>query len=194
MTSKRKSLVALLGVLILGVVGWYAWLSGTSHGEGVVESHEHLHVHGQGIDHGHEHEGAKGELAHSHPHQHDRHHHGVIEFPDQPGLTEIGHSHDASSETTHYWAKLVQEDGKLLLEFFSSQESQLDTSAPKAASLTAQIYNGSKSEGEVKFEKSGDQFVADLPVGFLVLPTYVFRIEDLEFGDLKTDALLPVTK
>jgi len=194
MTSKRKSLVALLGVLILGGVVWYIWLSNTGHGQGVVESHEHLHVHGQGIDHGHEHEGAAGDLAHSHPHQHDRHHHGSFKWPDQPGLTEIGHSHGASSQTTHYWAKLVQEDGKLLLEFFVSEESQLATSAPKAASLAALIYNGSKSEGEVKFEKSGGQFVADLPVGFLVLPTYVFRIDDLEFGDLKTNALLPVTK
>ena len=193
MTSKRKSLVVLLGVLILGVVGWYTWLSSTSHGQGVVESHEHMHVHGEGFDHGHEHEGMAGELAHSHSHQHDRHHHGSIELPQQ-GLTEIGHSHDTSSDITYYWGKLVVEDESFVLKFVASQESELNTSAPSATSLNALIYNGSKLEEKAKFEKSGDQFIADLPAGFFVLPTHVFRFENLEFGDLKTDAILPVVQ
>ena len=191
MTNMRK-LLAVLGVLVLSFAGWYVWKTVTTHGQGHVESHEHEHAHGEGVDHGHEHDGPT-DVTHSHSHQHDRHHHGAIE-PPQPGLTEIGHSHDRSG-TTHFWAKLAAgNDGEFVLEFFASGESELKTAAPSSSRLNAQILNGSKAEEEANFEKLGDNFVARLPDDFLVLPTHIFKFQALEFGDLKVDAFLSVKK
>ncbi len=195
MTNKLKSLAILLGALLVLVAGWYTWSINNSHGQGVVETHEHFHVHGQGVDHGHKHPGSSGDLSHSHPHQHDRHHHGETELPeDQQDLTEIGHSHAASSGTTHFWAKLVKDDDKFVLSFFASQESSFKATVPTAGSLNAQILNGNDLDGEAKFEKSGDNFVAKLPAEFLVLPTHVFRFDNLEFGDVKMDAFLSISR
>ena len=192
MSNKIKVLVAL-SVVVLIFAGWIAWAFSGSHGEGVVESHQHHHVHGQGIDHGHEHENIES-VSHSHPHRHDRHHHGSIEFPGQEGLTEIGHSHDASGDTTHFWAKLIFENNdQFALNFFASQESDLNSYAPPTNSLNALIFNGGKLEGEARFEKSDENYIALMPSDFLVLPTHVLKFEDLEFGDLKLDAVLPIS-
>ena len=82
MTNKLKSLAILLGVLVVLVVGWYTWITNSSHGQGVVDTHQHFHIHGQGVDHGHKHQDVQDGVPHSHQHQHDRHHHGDIELPD----------------------------------------------------------------------------------------------------------------
>lgn len=195
MTIKRGTLTVVLGLAIV-LAGWFIWRSNFSHGQGSVESHEHFHVHGTGIDHGHEHKGTSGEVSHSHPHEHDRHYHDSATLPDRPDLTEVGHSHDSPSSTTHYWAKLSAEDGgRFVLNFFESRKEKIKDSRQKANSVTALIFNGSKLAREAKFEKSVDSnnYVAELP-GFLALPAHVFKFENLEFGDMEFDVLLSVEK
>lgn len=198
MTIKRGTLTVVLG-LAIALAGFFIWRSNFSHGQGSVESHEHFHVHGTGVDHGHEHEETTGEVSHSHAHKHDRHYHDSAILPEQPDLTEVGHSHDSPSSTTHYWAKLSAEDGgdRFVLKFFESREGKIKDSKPKANSVTALIFNGSKldKDKEVKFEKSddSDNYVAEIP-GFLVLPAHLFKFENLEFGDMKFDVLLSVEK
>jgi len=194
MTIKRGTLIAVLGGLAVVLAGWFAWRLSTDHGRSSIESHDHFHVHGTGIDHGHEHEEASGELSHSHSHEHDRHNHDSAMLPDQQGLTEVGHSHDSPSSMTHYWAKLSAEDGdRFVLNFFESRRGKLKDSAPKANSVTALIFNGSKLERKANFEKSvdNDSYVAELP-GLFVLPAQAFKITNLEFGEMEFDVLLSV--
>ena len=190
MAFKHK--ILLLCVLGLMLAAWLAWLF-SGHGQGYVETHQHLHIHGEGTDHGHDHPESDGPLTHSHQHRHDRHHHGPVELPFQ-GLSEIGHSHNFSNNT-YYFAKLVtEENGRLVLSFFSSTNDEVKASAPTGSSLNALIFIGSKLEGKTEFQKSGDEFTASLPENFLVLPTSSIKILNLEFGDLEMDVTLPITK
>jgi len=197
--SVPKNLVLMLFLVVIGIAGWFAWNSYASHpiysdqhAHGAGEKHEHLHSHSDGVDHGHQHAVKIGDEPHSHPHRHDRHRHDDFELIDQEGLTEVGHSH-GSDQTTRFWAKATVKDGTFRVEFSQSVGGELSPVAPTETKLNAKVFNGSKLEAAVIFEKSESSFEARQPDGFHGLPTHIIKIESLALGDQKLDVAIPLS-
>ena len=200
MQSQHKILILLLGLLVVGTVAWFMLgpaadqtVYAESHSHPDVESHEHQHTHGKGIDHGHEHPDSSV-TTHSHAHRHEHHHEEAADILKLDGdLTEIGHLH-SDEKVTLFWAKISLKEGKFHLSFFQSEGSDLTPTSPTAATFDGFIVNQNELESRARFEKSDDKFVANAPADFLCLPTHVIKIEDLEFGGHKVNAVVSIGK
>lgn len=182
------------------LAGWlFFWnsqapVSSASHSH--ADPHEHTHTHGDGLEHGHEHEGLDGEETHSHPHHHSHQHTSGSEPAAAEGLTEVGHLHGESDKTKIFWAKAVVTDKEVEFEFFeqSDEEQKPIDYRPGIPEFSAQLFNGSKLEGDFKIELKDERFVGSLPQDFFHLPTHSLRVRELFLGGEEFEAVVPLSK